>query len=140
MKFKYRIDRVDELADRTLLVIDYKTGTSAKGPENLKSLKDFSRQEIKRYIHSFQLPIYYYFTRNKYIGKPINAALYNLRDLEMSYFIKPQEIKKAQEAIGVCMKALEVTLAEIADPKVDFYPDKTDERQCQNCPFIALCC
>jgi ATP-dependent helicase/DNAse subunit B len=140
VKFKYRIDRVDELSDGSLLVIDYKSGSSAKGPDNLEKLgDDFTREEVKKYIHSFQLPIYYYFTRKKYQNKPLNACLYNLRDLEMSYFIKPGEIEKADEVMDVCLGALGAVLAEIADPEVDFNPDKSDERQCQYCPFGALC-
>ncbi|MBM3249321.1 MAG: hypothetical protein FJZ09_00535 [Candidatus Omnitrophica bacterium] len=140
VKFKYRIDRVDELSDGSFLVVDYKSGTTAKGPDNLEKLGgEFSRENVKKYIHSFQLPIYYYFTRKKYPDKPLNACLYNLRDLEMSYFIKPGEIEKAGFAMDVCLQALESVLAEIADPQVEFYPDKSDERACQRCPFGALC-
>jgi hypothetical protein len=140
-KFKYRIDRIDLLDDGSVLVLDYKTGHSPKGPEPLDKLErmGLGREEIKKNIHSFQLPIYFYFTRGKFKEKPLNAALYGLRDLDLSYFIKPDKLDTAARVTELCLAALEATIAEITNPAVDFYPDKTDMRTCQYCAFSALC-
>ena len=142
-KFKYRIDRIDLLDDdnNSILVIDYKTGSSAKQPEDLARLEamELSRESIKDNIHSFQLPIYYYFTRSKFKDQPLNAALYNLRDLGLYYFIDPKEIEDADKVMELCLKALEAVVAEITSTETDFYPDTSDERSCQYCAFSALC-
>jgi CRISPR/Cas system-associated exonuclease Cas4 (RecB family) len=69
----------------------------------------------------------------------LNAALYGLRDLDLSYFIKPDKLDTAARVTELCLAALEATIAEITNPAVDFYPDKTDMRTCQYCAFSALC-
>jgi len=140
-KFKYRIDRIDLLSDDSVLVLDYKTGFSFKGPAGLVKLEGMekSRQAIRDNIHSFQLPIYCYFTRNKFKDKPLNAALYNLRSLELSYFIDNDNLDTLKRTMELCLEALGFILAEIISPQVDFYPDKSDERSCQYCAFSALC-
>jgi hypothetical protein len=100
---------------------------------------ELSRQGIRDNIHSFQLPIYYYFTRDKFKAKTMNAALYNLRSLDFSYFIKPNKLDTAGRVMELCLKALEFILAEIISPEVDFYPDTSVERNCQTCAFFVLC-
>jgi len=140
-KFKYRIDRIDLLDDESILVLDYKTGYSAKEPEASDKLEamELVREDIQKNIHSFQLPIYYYFSCDKFKDQPLNAALYNLRSLEFSYFIKPDKLDTAGKVMERCLGALEATVAEITNPEMDFYPDKTDARICQHCAFSALC-
>jgi ATP-dependent helicase/nuclease subunit B len=139
--FKYRIDRIDLLRDDSILVLDYKTGFSAKSPAGLVKLEamELSRQGIRDNIHSFQLPIYCYFARHMFKDKPLNAALYNLRNLELSYFIDDSKLDTLKRTMELCLKALDFILAEIINPGVDFYPDNSDERGCQYCAFSTLC-
>jgi CRISPR/Cas system-associated exonuclease Cas4 (RecB family) len=140
-KFKYRIDRIDLLDDGSILVIDYKTGGRAKEPQDLTGLGtiELDRANIKKKIRSFQLPIYYYFTRSMFKDRPLNAGLYNLRDLDFSYFIKPKELQKADRVMELCLKALEAVILEITSPDTDFYPDPSDDYSCRHCAFAGLC-
>lgn len=140
-KFKYRIDRIDLLSNDSVLVLDYKTGFSSKGPGGLDKLEgmELSRHGIRDNIRSFQLPVYCYFTRDKFKDKPLNAALYNLRSLELSYFIDNDNLDTAERTMELCLEALGFILAEIINPEVDFYQDKSDERSCQYCAFSVLC-
>jgi CRISPR/Cas system-associated exonuclease Cas4 (RecB family) len=140
-KFKYRIDRIDLLEDNSILVIDYKTGGSAREPKDLAGLEamQLSRESIKENINSFQLPIYYYFTRSMFKDRPLNAGLYNLRTIDFSYFIKPKELEKADRIMELCLKALEAVIAEIISPNADFYPDTSDDYTCKRCVFSSLC-
>ncbi len=140
-QFKCRIDRIDELEDSTILIIDYKTGANPKAPARLDKLEsmEMDRQSIKETIHSFQLPLYYYFVRAKFKDLSLNAALYNLRKLDFTFFIKPRAINEADRVMGICIKALGFIISEILNPQVDFEADETRERNCEYCPFFYLC-
>ena len=140
LNFNYTVDRIDELEDSTILIIDYKTGGADIMPRNFKSLKnmDEARESIKENIKSFQLPIYYYFISREFPGKNLNAETYNLRTLERKPFISEADYPQREELIGVCLKSLEVVLGELFNPDVSFLSEK-EERKCQNCPFSGLC-
>jgi hypothetical protein len=139
--FKYRIDRIDLLDNESLLVLDYKTGSNVKAPDRLDKLEsmEMSRDEIKKHVHSFQLPIYYYFTREDFKDKHLNAALYGFSGTNLEYFVRENQADTADKVMDLCLQALKVVLEEIIDPGTDFYPDTSDERACQYCPFSALC-
>jgi ATP-dependent helicase/nuclease subunit B len=138
-KFKYSADRVDELADGSILIIDYKTGSSDIRPKNLGALKkmEFTRSGIKDDLKSFQLPIYYHFISKDFSDKKVNAALYSLRSMGMSEFIRSDEDNK-EELMDICYKALEAVIAEIVNPDILFEADKQNAR-CDYCPFKSLC-
>lgn len=55
------------------------------------------------------------------------------------YFIRESKLDVADKVMKICLSGLEVILEEIIDPKVDFYPDKSDERACQRCLFSSMC-
>ena len=139
--FRCRIDRIDMLPDGNILILDYKTGSSASVPAGLASLlaMEQDRQSIKSRIHSFQLPLYYYFARRKYKDAVSNAALYNLRKLKLSYFINQDKMDTAGEVMDICMKALGTIIDEIFDPAREFEGDESNSRICGYCPFTCLC-
>lgn len=140
-QFKCRIDRIDELEDSTILILDYKTGAATKAPTKLAKLEsiEMDRRSIKETIRSFQLPLYYYFVRRKFKDLKLNAALYNLRNLDFAFFIRPEAVDTADRVMGICIKALGFILAEILNPQVDFEADESRERYCEYCPFFYLC-
>jgi hypothetical protein len=140
ISFKYTIDRIDELEDKSLRVIDYKTGGSDNSPGKFAVLANMAmnRQAIKENIKSFQLPLYYYFTRENFPAFELNAELYNLRTLEKKAFISEADAAAGDQIMNICLKALEALFSEIFDPKVDFTPDK-DKRQCSFCCFKGIC-
>ena len=140
-KFKYRIDRIDQLEDDSILVIDYKTGSNPRSPSALRKLQvmSYDRTAIRDTIYSFQLPLYYYFVSRKFKDVPLNATLYNLRDIEFTDFIKKSNLTTASEVMNICLKALEAIISEIINPELDFEADNSNERSCDYCAFSALC-
>ena len=142
-KFKYIVDRVDRLEDGEILVLDYKTGLDAKKPKETDKLRELlekeglTRENIRDHIKSFQLPIYYYFEKQKYGEVPVNAALYSLRDPGFKLLItKKTDIN---ETMAICLNALEFIFSEITDINTPFKPDKTEDANCKYCPYGAMC-
>ncbi len=126
-KFIFIVDRIDELKDTTIMILDYKTGSIDQMPgsfEKIANLK-FSRENIRDQIKSFQLPLYFYYLNKQFPGRPVNAGLYNLRTLEIKKFISkgmPQKTK--EELLAFYLRALDFVIQEILDPKVDFVEDE----------------
>ncbi len=141
-RFTARIDRIDRIADGTLLIIDYKTGggdPGPKGPDKLEAA-GFSRPAIKNSVRSFQLPLYLHLAREKYRAEAMDAALYYLRTGEMSRLLAdPRDFPARDKIMDVCLRALDFLLTEIVDPGVAFSADEEDVRYCRNCPFFYLC-
>ncbi len=72
-------------------------------------------------------------------GRSPKYQAYNLRSLELSYFIDNDNLDTLKRTMELCLEALGFILAEIISPEVDFYQDKSDERSCQHCAFSVLC-
>lgn len=144
-KFKAIIDRIDLLTDKTLLIIDYKTGSADIMPssdlDKLGSL-DLDRCSIKNTIKSFQLPLYVYLfgISSKLEGENMNAALYSLRDIKLNLLLKKTEQLQNKDALLACyIKAMDALISEIINPDIDFEADDADIHQCENCQFASLC-
>ncbi|MCP4652555.1 MAG: hypothetical protein GY858_04130 [Candidatus Omnitrophica bacterium] len=140
IEFVYTADRVDELGDDSIVIIDYKTGASNIVPKKLKALEamEMTRPSIKENIRSFQLPLYYYFTEKQYPERSINAELYNLRTTERKPFISDANRASVDKMMQACNKALECIFSDIFDINVPFVADK-NERRCRFCPFTMFC-
>ncbi|MBD3264519.1 MAG: hypothetical protein GF375_05420, partial [Candidatus Omnitrophica bacterium] len=138
IEFVYKIDRIDLLKDRSIVIIDYKTGSSGIAPRKFSSLKnmDLTRDSIKENVKSFQLPLYYNFTARDFPGHSLSAELYNIRNLERTVF--PQEEGFAGETLAICVESLRYIMNEIFDLNTPFSPSR-DERKCGFCPFSNLC-
>jgi ATP-dependent helicase/nuclease subunit B len=143
IRFNYKVDRIDELENDSLLVLDYKTGTAnnAHKPKSYKKLveMEFNRESILENIRSFQLPIYNYFVSRKYPDKKVNSVLYTIRDLELTTFISDRDADNDNDIMNICIKSIEYILGEIFNQKVPFKPDNSNERVCGYCPFIEMC-
>ena len=139
-KFNYTADRLDQLTDGSIVIIDYKTGVSDIRPKSFDALAkmEMSRASIRENLKSFQLPVYYYFISRQFPGKPVNAELYSLRTLERLTFFYDKDSEKKQEIMDICLKALEFILDEIFDPAVPFCRDE-QKKFCQYCQFAAFC-
>ena len=137
--FKYIVDRIDRLSDGSALIIDYKTGADTLKPQSAQKLgkMGLNRESVRDRIKSFQLPLYYYFEDKRSKGKYINAALYNLRNLKLTYL--DEDGADAQNIVSICIKALDFILHEIIDPTEPFAADRENERACRYCPFFYLC-
>lgn len=137
--FKIIVDRLDLLPDKTHLIIDYKTGSTANHkPKKLDKLNWASRQELKKSLKSFQLPLYYYFLEKEFIN--LNAGLYGLRDASIEYLFKDESAAERKELIDrKFIPALNFIISEINDEKILFSADFEDVRYCENCPYGQMC-
>ncbi len=137
--FTYIVDRVDKLEDGSVLVLDYKTGADSLKPGQTDKLQkmELKRESIRDYIRSFQLPLYCYFEKKKYKEETLNAALYNLRSLKLSYLYNKK--RNEENLMQICLKALDFILREILDPEKTFMADPANERNCTYCSFFYLC-
>ncbi|MCM8787720.1 MAG: PD-(D/E)XK nuclease family protein [Candidatus Omnitrophica bacterium] len=138
--FNYIVDRIDQLENKSILIIDYKTGNIDLVSKKLKFLKDMKleRRQIKENIRSFQLPLYYYFISKKFSDTSVNAAFYSLRTLEQKLFIEDKDYQNREEFINICMESLKYILKEIFDPNIPFVSDR-QEKTCKTCSFKFLC-
>ncbi|MBN1869165.1 MAG: PD-(D/E)XK nuclease family protein [Candidatus Omnitrophica bacterium] len=122
IKFRYVVDRVDELQDGTVLIVDYKTGGTDSLPKpvvHIENLK-LSREAICENIRSFQVPLYFYYFSKQYPKAPVNAALYNLKTIELHKFIGPKTPFDIDKINEVFLNALNFVIAEILDPDRPF--------------------
>jgi len=141
INFTYRVDRLDELADGTIMILDYKAGSNDPMPQDMAKVASLapSREAIKKTVRSFQMPLYYHYFSKKYPGKTINAAFYNLRTLEINEFFKEKPASDPQKINSVFLPALDHIVREILDPQVSFKPDDSDLRLCEVCPYFNAC-
>ncbi|NTV30253.1 MAG: hypothetical protein HGA80_09255 [Candidatus Omnitrophica bacterium] len=123
LRFYCVLDRVDRLRDGTILLIDYKTGTSDRLPR-----KDFgldvplSRERIFRDLRSFQIPLYYYFLTREFPGECVRAELFNLRESKREAF-PGTPVTSPEDFLQPYMQALDHVVSEILDPQVPFRDD-----------------
>ena len=140
ISFVYTVDRMDQMQDESIIIIDYKTGGANVSPKKLSALEKMNMDidSIREDIKSFQLPLYYYFVSRQLPDKNVNAQLYNLRTLERKSLISESDLPHKGRIMEICFKALEVIFREIFDPGTGFMPSK-EERKCEFCGFSALC-
>ncbi|MDD5070805.1 MAG: PD-(D/E)XK nuclease family protein [Candidatus Omnitrophica bacterium] len=138
--FRYTIDRIDEYSDGRIIIIDYKTGGSNFSPKKLKDIESAAgdRRLISENIRSFQLPLYYHFFSRSYLPGKINAALYNIRNLEIKELFLDEDAAYRADFISACLEALNTIFDELFNVDIPFYPEPND-RRCQYCPFKLLC-
>jgi hypothetical protein len=140
-RFKHRIDRIDRLGDESLLILDYKTGSTDLKPASLEKIqsKGFGRLALKETVKSFQLPLYYYFVKDSYSGRDINAAFYNLKSSSITALFKKDEALDKGRAMEVFMEGLDALIGEMLDPGIKFCADDENPNYCSICPYSYLC-
>ncbi|GEM_PF-6320549 len=137
LEFTGRIDRIERI-DGEIFITDYKTSKSLKKPTNKNLSPVNSREEVKKYVNSFQLPIYLELYR-KYARiksyEYVNARLISLVKLDEVMLFKKDTDR--EEKMGYIKHYLGVVVDEILNPEVPFYMDEGDT--CRICPFKELC-
>jgi anion-transporting ArsA/GET3 family ATPase len=125
IRFACIVDRVDQLADGTVMIIDYKTGSIDQMPRAIEQIAamNLSREAIRDQVKSFQIPLYFHYLRKEFSTQPINAALYNLRTLELKPFLDRRVTASNAQIDEVFMRALDFTMSEILDSNVPFVDD-----------------
>ncbi len=140
IEISYVVDRIDELEDGSIVIIDYKTGSTNMIPKELRELENIKMERcfLRENIGSFQLPLYYHFISQKFPALEINAELYNLRTMERELFIKNPHPSYKEKVIAICINALQNLFGELFNPEIPFQPDD-DAQKCKFCPFTSFC-
>ncbi len=126
VRFKARVDRIEETHGGGIMVLDYKTGMADKLPARPLALSDNpSREEVFRLVGSFQLPLYMHLVAGD-LGVPVvNAGLYSLRDAAIEpFFTDKFRPAPAKEALEPYWRALDAMMREILDPEQPFVDDE----------------
>jgi hypothetical protein len=125
IKFRYVVDRVDKMKDGTVMIVDYKTGSVDQMPKALGQIMTMplSRQTIFENVKSFQIPLYFHYLNKQFPDAPINAALYNLRTLELHKFIDSKTNADRESINKAFLNALNFILEEILNPDIGFIDD-----------------
>ena len=143
LKIEGKIDRIDFVKKENegeILIIDYKTTKTLLLPRMKDLNAPLRREEIKKKIVSFQLPVYLYLTEDNFAQFNINAGLYYLTDLKLETVFKEENKEERRNIIkNYFLPSLSNLLREILNPEIDFEPDDEDESYCKNCPFSSLC-
>jgi len=142
IRMKGRIDRVDYFPqNNTYMIIDYKTGggTSQYPRSSLKHVNFLSMDDIRKYINSFQLPIYLYlFTKRFDIPiADVNAKLVLLKNNTEEMLFRDNESGEKETIFTHYMNGVATVIKDILDPAKPFGPFDTDS--CETCTFRSLC-
>jgi hypothetical protein len=126
VRFKARVDRIEEGRDGKLLVLDYKTGGSDKLPKRPLVLSDApDREEIFENVVSFQLPLYMHVVAREFSAPVVNAGLYSLRDARINALFSDKfREQPAADFLKPYFRALDVIVSEILDPEKPFVDDE----------------
>ncbi|MCX7927970.1 MAG: PD-(D/E)XK nuclease family protein [Candidatus Omnitrophica bacterium] len=137
----FRVDRIDELKDSSLLALDYKTSLNPEQPKEITKIEraGCDRKQLKKTLVSFQLPFYFLFLQKVYPDRLINAAIYHLAPLKINFLLKKLTNENIFLANQVFSKALKSILKEIINKSVNFDADEENPYYCKNCPFVLLC-
>lgn len=125
VRFTYRVDRVDQMQDGTILILDYKTGSIDPMPKSSDNLKlvELNRVNVRDQVYSFQMPLYAQYLIEQYPGQPVDAALYHLRTMELNYFLHKRPLEEIKETLEIYQQALEVIIEELFNIEVPFIND-----------------
>ena len=122
VKFNFIMDRIDRLADGSILMIDYKSGSMDQMPKdaNFVDQMELTRDNIMDHIKSFQVPLYFYYLDQHFPDEQVNAALYNLRTLKITKFLSHQPEGDRSAIHQPYLNALNFVLEEIFNPEINF--------------------
>lgn len=143
-RFCARIDRLDRMEDGSLLVLDYKSGSNEELPRPAEKIREnlSSRQEIRKNIRSFQLPLYARFAAQNSGQESLNAGVYLLKQPEDGIrflFAENADSQSRSKSVSCYMDILGRLMSEIFDPATAFAADNSDISYCRMCPFSCLC-
>ena len=127
MHLTYRVDRVDEMTDGTILILDYKTGSMDPMPKEIPARCHFDAVNISVIMsRSFQMPLYVHYLRKQFPGREVNSVLYHLRTMSIENFLKEEQMKDVERILAGYFKALDFIMAEIYNLEIPFIDDPVD--------------
>jgi len=126
LHLSYRVDRVDEMNDGTILILDYKTGSVNPMPKEIRPDMPLDRPYIRDCVKSFQMPLYVHYLRRQFPGRDVNSALYHLRTMSMENFLKGSQTHEVEAVLESYLKALDFIMAEIYNLEIPFVDDPVE--------------
>ncbi len=122
IKFIYKVDRVDRMSDGTVLLLDYKTGSSDPMPKGLERIEnlELTRENILEDVRSFQIPLYFYYLDKFFPHDEVDAAFYNLREITLKRFLSRKMGADRPRINRAFLRALDFVVSEILDAEVPF--------------------
>jgi len=144
VKFTGRADRIDLRPDENgrnaHIIVDYKTGSTAKAP-NLKKFDPEDREAWPKTLKSVQLPLYvmFYTAENPEIAlEAVDACLMMLGSHKITEeFLFDKSEDKAGD-MAKLRKAVSCLVYEIRSAELEFEP-AADIKTCELCPFKIMC-
>ena len=137
-----QLDRVDErisAGKRRIVILDYKTGKYSLPQKNIDCNCLDRRQDIKKAIGSFQLPLYIYlfsqFRKNTQLSD-LQASFYSLREMKERFLF---DGKNGSDLLQIYIGAARKLLSQILSADFDFQRDDSNEDYCKFCAFAGLC-
>lgn len=147
VQLKGFIDRVDS-SDRTLRIVDYKTGSGKLAFESVEGLFDKEAKDRPKAVMQVFLYAWMYQQLPEYGGQPIQPAIYYLRTLFQGSFDpvvqqtqgrgKADKVDVFQTFSSDFEESLRQCLDEIFNPDLPFTQTATG-KACAYCPFRGLC-
>jgi hypothetical protein len=122
----YRVDRVDEMTDGSIFILDYKTGGMDPSPRAVPADVTLTREYIRDHVRSFQMPLYMDYLRKQFPGREVNSVLYHLRTMSFEKFLDDGQMKDVEGVLKGYFKALDFIMTEIYNPKLPFIDNPVD--------------
>ncbi|MCG8309942.1 MAG: PD-(D/E)XK nuclease family protein [Cytophagales bacterium] len=137
------IDRIEE-KDEVVRIVDYKTGKDDKNFADICSL--FSRENKQRNKAVFQTFLYgllYSDAQKAGSERPVQASLFNIRDLFSADFspliqCKKSDVTDIRVYLNEFNNELKALLREIFNRKITF-SQTDDDKKCSYCPYAGIC-
>ncbi|MCB0755109.1 MAG: PD-(D/E)XK nuclease family protein [Flavobacteriales bacterium] len=137
VSLKGKADRIDQLSDGIIRVIDYKTGNADKKFE-IKSKEDF---EDSKSDNAFQLLFYHLLYADTKASQQTEPMGFYLRPKEIERKISVSEDKvrlEGSELRDYVEDLVTELLVQLFDPSLPFEQTE-DEKRCKYCDFAGFC-
>jgi RecB family exonuclease len=137
VKLKGKADRIDQLPDGTIRVIDYKTGNAKKNFE-IKSKEDF---EDTKADNAFQLLFYHLLYSDKQGSAQTEPMGFYLRpkEIERKIIVSEDKVRlEGPELRDYVEDLVTELLIQLFDPNLPFEQTE-DEHRCKYCDFSGFC-
>ncbi len=146
VKFHGILDRVDRLADGTLRIVDYKTGTKHLDFKGVEAL--FTGNGLERMSNTIQTLLYSMMLSRKEPRATITPALYYVRNMNQEDYSPSLVECRDRQRTEVVSYAhyrdefeghLSRVLSELFDPNIPFYQCEDRKNTCAYCDYAAIC-
>ena len=137
-----RIDRLDQMSDGRIRVVDYKTGS--RKPKPLASVEDiFDPAKIHEHSDYYLQTFTYADIVRRQQSHPVSPALLFIqhaaaKDYDPTLCFGKEKILDIQEHSARFCELLEEKVNEIFSQNIPFTPT-TDLKVCQSCPYLQMC-